>query len=209
MSDRLVIQVCDFKSEAEEPCSHAVCNRKNVNSCMKHPDSLLKATGPCDGYFVYVSPTDTNSNERFLGILYQREDTSPAKHSHPIPAASKLGSMVEADMAEAIKNNPNLTAKDLMSGEGMEYNPNSVTLVASDIQALAHVAIKHKVDSPGGGRSRDIIRNFDEVVKKPIDERDSAAAEKDEDSKELDELVLKLSTPYKRYYLHFRRFMHP
>ena len=37
----------------------------------------------------------------------------------------------------------------------MEYNPNSVTLVASDIQALAHVTNKHKVDSPGGGRSRD------------------------------------------------------
>ena len=63
--------------------------------------------------------------------------------------------MVEADIAEAIKNNPNLNARDLMNGEGIEYNPNSVTLVASDIQALAHVTNKHKVDSPGGGRSRD------------------------------------------------------
>ena len=52
--DRLVLQMCDFKSEAGEPCSHAVSNRKNVNSCVKHPDSPLKGTGPCDGYFVYV-----------------------------------------------------------------------------------------------------------------------------------------------------------
>ena len=64
-----------------------------------------------------------------------------------------------------------------------EYNRNS------DIQVFARVANKHRVDSPGGGRSSDIICNFDEVLKKPIDERDPAAADKDEDSLALDESV--------------------
>ena len=34
--------------------------------------------------------------------------------------------MVKADMAEANKNKPNFTGKDLMNGEGMGYNINSV-----------------------------------------------------------------------------------
>ncbi len=68
-----------------------------------------------------------------MGFLKQGEDLSPAKHSHPIPAASKLGSMVDSDVAMAVKNNPNLTAKDIMNGEGMDYNPCAVSLVAADM----------------------------------------------------------------------------
>ena len=88
-------------------------NRKCVSKCLNHPDSKLNSSGPCDGYFVYVYPKDYDkNNERWIGFLSKGEDGNPAKHSHLISIASKISTMVDCDIAIAIKNNPNLTAKD-------------------------------------------------------------------------------------------------
>lgn len=166
---------------------------------MDHPESKLNHTGLCDGYFVYVYPKDhINDNRRWIGFLKPGEDKISVKHCHPIPAASKVSSMIDGDISVAVHNNPNLTARDIMNGEGMEYNPCSVSLAAADIATLANVVGKHKIDSPGGGKSKDIIRNFDEVVKNQVDERDSKAAAADGDSRVLDAEVLKLCSPYLR-----------
>ena len=181
---------------------------------MDHPESKLNQTGLCDGYFVYVYPKEhikNNDNRRWIGFLIPGEDKSPAKHSHPIPAGSKVGSYLDEEIGIAVQKNPNLTARDIMNGEGLNFTPSSVSEVANDITTIANVVEKHKIDSPGGAKSKNIIRYFDEQVKNKVDEQDSKMAELDEDSRSRDAELLKLCSPYKRLHSSisfFRRILY-
>ncbi len=102
--------MCTGVNEDNKPYTFAVVNRNSENKCMDHPKGLLKESGSCQDFFVYIRRKDdrdeaakekdesTIYNQRWIGFL--SNSTRLASHNHPEPLPSKLGAKLSGDIAK-------------------------------------------------------------------------------------------------------------
>ena len=76
----------------------------------------------------------------------------------------------------------------------MGYSPSSFTIAAANKGTLSHIINQSRIDL-SGKVNRNIIENFNDLVKKKVDEMDTKNAE----SEDLNNRILNYCTPYLRY----------
>ena len=180
--------------EDEKPCTFAVCNRRQDNVCMDHETAALVPSGPCSScFFIYVTPKEKEDKRRWLGFL-SNSGSLPATHSHPKPVPSKLGAKLKEDIEKAVQLDPSKTCDDISKGFGLGYSPSSFTIAAANKGTLSHFINQSRIDL-SGKVNRNIIENFNDLVKKKVDEMDTKNAE----SEDLNNRILNYCTPYLRY----------
>jgi len=81
------------------PCQHAISNRFQANSCRNHPNTILKPSGECGHFFVYIQKKE-ESNQRWIGFL--SNSTKEASHDHPEPVPNKLSAKLNADIGKVL-----------------------------------------------------------------------------------------------------------
>lgn len=141
---------------------------------------------------VYIKPIMESDKRRWLGFLSAEE--SPAKHCHPMPVESKIGSQLFEDLQNTVSRDPSKTASQISLGLGVGYMPVTKSEAAANKGMLRHVINQIKLDI-NGSKAIDLIKNFDKFIKNNIDERDTAACL----TEGLDAEVLDRCTPYLRY----------
>ena len=186
------MQVCQGETTGE-PCTFAVSNQFQKNNCVEHyKTASLKSSGPCPSYFVYVQPTDPEDKRRWLGCLLKE---GKGQHNHPNPGRKKIGTKLDQMIQQAVTDSPTLTASDSSKGEGIGCNPASVSLPAAKISNLQNAVKKARTNTYASCSDKNLLQNFDALIKNRIDEKDAQNAE----SQEMNEQVLTLCTPYLRY----------
>ncbi len=95
---------------------------------------------------------------------------------------------------QAISVNPTLTGVDIRLGYGIGYNPTSNSLAAANRGTLANRVYSLKTDY-GGDAVKKVIQDFDDLIKKKVDEPDANEGE----DPEFTNAVLEKCTPYIRY----------
>jgi hypothetical protein len=110
-----------------------------------------------------------------------------------MPVASKLGSKLKEDIEKAVRLDPSKTCDDISKGFGLGYSPSSFTIAAANKGTLSHFVNQSKIDL-SGKVNRNIISNFDGLVKNKVDEMDTKNAE----SNDLNNRNLNYCSPYLR-----------
>ena len=147
--------------------------------------------------FFYIAPLDEKDKRVWVGF-FSTVPGAQAVHNHSLPVASKLGSGLKADIAESVKQNPNLKAGEIGRGIGVGYNPTSRTVAAANKGTLANQVKKCKVGLSGAG-ARQTITLFHDTIKRKVDELEANNGQ----TTAFNEEMLNLTTPYIRLALFF------
>lgn len=101
----------------EDECTFSASKR--AKKCPKHPSAPLTPSGACPVYVVYVYPTDESNYERWItGVTKDKRAnvSSGNLHNHPLPAPSKVPTIVQDAVKQAVQSNPGLTASQMDLG---------------------------------------------------------------------------------------------
>ncbi len=175
----------------DEECLTAVSNRKHDNPCLNHPGAGLRHTSECKGCFIYVTPDDKTSNERWLGFMLTVNDA--AQHNHPMPIESKIDSKLKLYIKKALEVDPSVTLNAISNGLGLGYSPIAASNSAGNSKTLSNYIYRHKIKHGSGLSSgQNLIENFDKYIKNKVDSQDTKACV----DEERNALVLEMSSPY-------------
>ena len=164
--------------------------------CLSHPDASLRETEICH-VMCYIKPTDPKSKERWMAFM--STTTEIAEHKHPMPIESKLDSKLKLDIKDALEKDPTKKPNDISKGHGIGYNPMAVSHAATGPSTLASMVYRAKgKDGTSLHAVKNILENFDKIIKNKIDEADRKHSVDDGRDAE----VMKLCSPYCRYECH-------
>ena len=118
----VIIQPCTGSDS--KPCSHTVSKKRSENRCFDDPNagfiSPAHAIGPYQNFFGYIAPLDKKDKRVWIGFFSTVPGVQPV-HNHSLPVASKLGSGLKTDIAESVKQNPNLKASEICRWRDMSW----------------------------------------------------------------------------------------
>ena len=81
-------------------CGYTVANTQLRNKCKEHGSSKpLTRTGKCPIEFVYIWPTISTDDRRWIGVFLAEGEV---KHNHARPAEDKISSKVVEDIQETV-----------------------------------------------------------------------------------------------------------
>ena len=97
-------------------CSFVTSTREL--KCPSHPDQPLCNVGrDCSVEFVYVWPTDSDDNRRWLSGLTRTGNLQGANlHDHPLHQASKIPSKIIHDIRQKVVDEPTIKTHDIITG---------------------------------------------------------------------------------------------
>lgn len=122
---------------------------------------------------VYIRPILESDNRRWLGFLSTK--TQSAKHNHPMPVESKLGSQLSQDLEIAVKRDPTKTTSEIQLGIGLGFMPMCKSTAAANKETVSHYLGRCRSDY-SGAKAQDLIKQFDVFIRNRIDEEDSVAS---------------------------------
>ena len=109
-------------------CSQKGCTytaSKRAKQCPKHPSVSLVSTSDCPVYVVYVYPADEQNNyERWITGVTKDKKTNMSSfnlHNHALPVASKVPTIVQDAVKQAVHSNPGLTSSQMDLGNWKYY----------------------------------------------------------------------------------------
>ncbi len=93
---------------------------KRAKKCPKHPSASLVSTSACPVYVAYVYPADgQNNHERWItGITKDKKANASSSnlHNHALPIASKVPTIVQDAVKQAVHSNPGVTPSQMNLG---------------------------------------------------------------------------------------------
>ena len=90
-----------------------------------------------------------------------------------MPIESKLDSKLKLDIKDALEKDPTKKPNDISKGHGIGYNPMAVSHAATGPSTLASMVYRAKgKDGTSLHAVKNILENFDKIIKNKIDEAD-------------------------------------
>lgn len=132
-------------------CSYVTSTRES-KACPNHPNIKLEPTKDCLVDFYYVWPKNSEDKRRWIGGLLRCGDMKEKNlHSHPLNPPAKFPVKLEADIRQALVQNPRLKTSEIMigmymynylfahkgcillfqTGKGLAYMPSAASLAAA------------------------------------------------------------------------------
>lgn len=120
-----------------QDCEHIVPTSE-VRPCPNHKVPLKRTMG-CPVEFVYIKPSDSSDNRRWItGIDRSSDMKNNFLHNHPLHADAKIPAKVKADITRALVKNPHLTTRDITTGEYAFTYSYITSLRGGQIRAYTH-----------------------------------------------------------------------